>query len=716
MQKSRRGRTITSTALLLLALAIRAIAQPAEPVRSGPVEARLIADQASVLPGKSFTVGLLLRMDPDWHVYWKNPGESGLPTMVEWVLPPGFTAGPLQWPIPQRIETLGLVTYGYAGEVLLLSEITPPASLRAGQAIALSARAGWLACRVECTPGSAKLDLSLPVELSEPLPSPQWEAVFRQAKALLPSVAPSVRITAEADMRQIILRAEGVPVAAGARAFFFPAAAGSIKDSAPQKVEESGSLLTLRLERAEAGEGSSRLQGLLVVSGPGQPLGIEVDTPLAAPKPHPAVALPAGARPGLAGFLLALILAFAGGILLNLMPCVLPIVSLKVLSFIRQSEGKTGTGLRHGLFFTAGVLVSFWSIAGILVALRAGGQLLGWGFQLQDPTVLAITAALFFLIGLNLFGVFEIGSSLTRLGSLLVGRSGNAGAFFSGLLATAVATPCTAPFMGSALGYALTRSVPVAFGVFTALALGMSAPSLLIAGLPRLIARMPKQGPWMETLRHLLGFPMMGAAIWMLFVLSALTGPSAVIWVLAALLLCGLGVWIWGHWGGIERPRGLRIVSGLLALLFVVGSMALAIGFIRDFPPRDTANLAPVTRQAIRPASSWEAWSPQRVVQLRQQGEPVFIDFTAQWCLSCQVNERVALDHPEVRARFADLGVATLRADWTDRNDAIAQAIAGFGRAGIPLYAYYARGASEPVLLPELLTPGIVLGALGKPR
>ena len=351
------------------------------------------------------------------------------------------------------------------------------------------------------------------------------------------------------------------------------------------------------------------------------------------------------------------------------------------------------------------MLVSFWIVAGVLVGLRAGGRLLGWGFQFQDPAVVSVTGVLFFLIGLNLFGVFDVGTFLTRLGGNLR-VSGGAASFLNGMFATAVATPCTAPFMGAAIGYALSHSVGASFGVFSALALGMASPFLLLSAIPRLVARLPKPGPWMETLRQVMAFPMMAAAVWMASVLAALTGSAGVILLLGAMLAAGLGAWIWGRWGTLVRPAATRAVAGAVAVLLVAGGTVGAVGFL----PRGTASGTEVTASAAKAA--WEPWSAERLDQLRSRGTPVFVDFTARWCLTCQVNERVALDNPAVRRRFAEAGIATLRADWTDANDAISRALAGFGRASVPLYVYYPAGGKDPVILPELLTPGIVLAAL----
>jgi len=562
--------------------------EPAQPVR-----VELVAQSSSIRPGSPFLVAAHFRMQPGWHIYGKDPGDTGLPTAIAWELPQGFMAAELPWPRLQKFDLQGIVSSGYGGEVSLLTRITPPRTL-AGGTVTIRAHASWLACRIECTPGKADVAISLPVGPGAPLPDPRWSAL------------------------------------------------------------------------------------------------------VAAPAPPPASGAPFG-------FLVALALAFIGGIILNLMPCVLPVVSLKVLSFVRNSAESPGKALQHGLVFGAGVLVSFWVIAGILVALRSAGQLVGWGFQFQSPPVVAVTASLFFLIALNLFGVFEV-PSLSVRGSV---KPGLAGSFLSGLLATAVATPCTAPFMGGALGYALSRPPAAGLGVFTALALGLAAPYVILSALPRLVARVPRPGPWMVTLRQVLAFPMLGAVIWMMYVLETQAGFPALLTLLSALLVAGLGAWIYGKWGGLERRAPSRIVSACIAVALIVGATAFSAARSAGKPDPAPA----------RPGSSWQSWSPGLVDQLQAAGTPVFVDFTAKWCLTCQVNERVALRNPAVEQAFRNAGVTTLKADWTDRNDEIARTLASFGRAGVPLYVLYPRDSStSPLVLPELLTAGVVLEAVRKLR
>jgi thiol:disulfide interchange protein len=572
--------------IILLLLFLLPIGTFCQSVRSGHVEATLAAEQESIQPGTVFTVTLRLLMDQGWYVYGKNPSDFGLPTTLVWDLPEGFSAEEPQWPAEASIETQGVVSHGYAERLILPVRITAPAGLRNGDAVTLRARAGWLACKVECMPGEAELSLSLPVR-----------------------------------------------------------------------------------SRSEASR-------------------------------------------GIAGLLAAIGLAFIGGLILNLMPCVLPVISLKVLSLVRQSTERGRRGGHDGVLYTIGVLFSFWIIAAVLLLLRNGGRLLGWGFQLQSAGVIVAAAMLFFLIGLNLFGVFEIGVSLTRCAGGPVGRAAGLGSFLSGMLATVVATPCTAPFMGVAIGYALAHSASEALLVFTSLGLGMALPMLVLSAFPRLLGHLPKPGPWMQGLRQVMGFLMMAAVIWMLYVLAGLSDAKTVILVLVALLAAGLGAWIWGRWGGLERAVHVRGMAGLLALILIAGAAGIAMGRLRRAP----APAASVASAAEISDPFWTPWSPQGMERLLGQGAPVFIDFTARWCLSCQVNETVALNDAGVRKRFEELGITALKADWTDRDEAIAGALAGFGRASVPLYVYYPRGSREPRILPELLTPGIVMKALEREK
>ncbi|MGA2546509.1 MAG: thioredoxin family protein [Rectinemataceae bacterium] len=448
--------------------------------------------------------------------------------------------------------------------------------------------------------------------------------------------------------------------------------------------------------------------------------------------PVAAAAGPIAPGPRGMGLALALVLAFAGGLILNLMPCVLPVLSLKALSLAKRSSGHQlardhplarERPFATGLYFTAGVLVSFWLFAGILLAIRAGGRAYGWGFQLQNPAFVVAAATVFFLVGLNLFGVFEVGVSLTRLGSIQPdpkagGRGAALSSFLSGLFATAVATPCTAPFMGAAVGYALSHNAAVALGVFTALGLGMAAPMLALSAVPGLARLLPKPGAWMVTFRQVLGFPMMAAVVWMAFVLAGLSGASAMVSLLEGLLAAGMGAWAWGTWGRFDRPVRGRIAAAVLALALVVGGAywsirsAGASGQGRSGTEPRSASIGAAAKAPVD--AFWRPWSEDALAGLRRRGVPVFVDFTADWCLSCQVNEAVALDDGAMRVRFAELGIVALKADWTRQDEAIGRALAELGRASVPLYALYVPGAEAPIILPEILTPVIALRYLNE--
>jgi thiol:disulfide interchange protein DsbD len=416
---------------------------------------------------------------------------------------------------------------------------------------------------------------------------------------------------------------------------------------------------------------------------------------------------PVPATPGALSLALALLLAFAGGLILNLMPCVLPVLSIKVLAFARRS-GEERRPVAQAAAFTAGVLASLWALAGLLAAIRSSGRALGWGFQLQDPRFVVAAAFLFFLIALNLFGVFELGSRLPRLAALASGRGALLSAFLGGFLAVLVSTPCSAPFMGAAIGYALAQEPARIFLVFTSLGLGLALPVAALSAFPGLIERVPKSGLWTTRLRQALGFPMMATVAWLGYVLSSLGGAGALLALIEGLVAAALGAWIWGTWGSSEGRRA-RVAAAVLGLALASLGLAWAARGSSSGQTRAVAETAPGERTATGKADPfWRPWSEETLAGLRGRGVPVFVDFTASWCLSCQVNEAVALDDPALRRRFAELGVVALKADWSSRDESIARALAALGRASVPLYAYYPPDAKAPVILPELLTPEIV--------
>jgi thiol:disulfide interchange protein/DsbC/DsbD-like thiol-disulfide interchange protein len=676
---------------------------------SGPshVVATLVSEQDAIVPGQPFRVGLRLEMAEGWHTYWTNPGDAGLPPRLTWRLPEGFTAGPLAFPIPKRIAVPPLMSYGYEGEAIFPVAIEAPAGLVPGAETTLGARANWVECREVCLPGKAEVSLTLPVRgaAGPTAQAPMFEA-FRKAQ---PSAGDRLSLKAATAAGQILLSFGAPGGSAFSGAYFFAADPLTVEHAAPQKLHagREGNRLDAPLATTRT-EPLTRLRGLLVLEGKDAgAIAIDLPVEALAAIPPPPVSATQGPATGGSRLAMALVFAFLGGLILNLMPCVLPVLSLKVLGFVKQAGDDRERARLHGLVFTLGVLVSFWILAGVLLGLRAGGQQIGWGFQLQSPPFVVFLSFLFLLLALNLFGVFEVGESLVAAGNLAVGRQGLAHSFWNGALATLVATPCTAPFMGSALGYGLSQPAAVSLAIFTALGLGMAAPYLVLSWQPSLLRFVPRPGPWMEGFKQLMGFFLLGTALALVWVLGRQVGVDAMAILLGALLLAGVGGWVWGR---PSRSRAGRVARGLVAAALALAGLAIGLTYAKRGPEAGGVRSAAVE---VPREAGWETWSPARVDELRKAGRPVFVDFTAAWCLTCQVNAKVALETRAVGDRFAQYGVALLKADWTTGDDQITKALASYGRQGVPAYVLYGREPqAEPRLLPEVLTPGIVVAAL----
>ncbi len=693
-------------------LACLAFAAQAAPVRTERVEAELHAEKPAAVAGKPATVGLRLKHDEHWHTYWKNPGDSGLPTRIKWTLPEGWTASAFHWPHPDRLPFGPLVNYGYSGETMLLAELTPPANAKPGP-VTIVGDADWLVCNDVCIPEKATLKLDFAVAEGDPAPKSGETARFAKARATLPAKLEGWK--AESTMAGGQLTVRFVPpegTVAPARAFFFPERESFIEPAAPQSLTRDGGgfRLAVRLAQPELKDMTS-VGGVLVTEGSWPGLAgrraVEIAAPLVASLPAPAAALPvpdAPAATGVEGSLaLALAFAFLGGILLNLMPCVFPVLGIKVMGFVRHAHGDARALWMQGVVFSVGVLVSFLVLAGILLALRAGGAQLGWGFQMQSPAFVTVLAALFFLMALNLFGVFEWGGFAQSMTSNVSAQGRYADAFLAGVLATVVATPCTAPFMGAAVGFTLAQPAAASLAVFAMLGAGMAAPVLALSLFPAALKRLPKPGVWMETFKQVMAFPLFATVVWLAWVLGAQAGNDAVMMLLAGLLLLGFGAWIYGRWARSES-----------LLRFVFAAVFAATGLWLAWP---TGTAAPGTAQAAVPKAgeiAWQAWSPEKLAELRAAGTPVFVDFTAAWCVTCQVNKRVALGRDEVVKAFADRGVVALKADWTNHDPRITAALAELGRNALPVYAFYAPGAPQPKLLPEVLTVSTLVDELSR--
>ena len=680
-------------------------------------DAWLVSEVSSIQPGIPFTVAVRFEMDPGWHNYWKNSGDTGYPTSIDWTLPEGFKAGEIQWPVPERYEYYPLVDYVYSDGLALLIDITPPSELEEGTSVTLSAYVDWLLCKEECIPDGAEVSVEIPVTLGPPSPASGWADLFQETRNRLPKALDEWSVQAEvveSGYRLTISSTDGDGPFPDSVYFF--ASEGTVLASAdPQPTSVENGRLTLDLPGSPyASRPTPTLRGVLKAadggswSSDGVVSGLLVEAPVAgvpATQESEADAMTAG--DGTApveptqGFtlILALLFAFFGGILLNLMPCVFPILSLKILGAVSHGGDDRVRIRNQGVMFGIGVVLAFLALAGLLVGLRAGGAQLGWGFQLQAPTFVAFMAALFFAIGLNLMGVFEVGAALTRVGGRVGDPGGYGESLASGVLATVIATPCTAPFMGAALGFALTRSVPETLLIFGFLGIGMALPYLILSSAPGLLERLPGPGAWMETLRQVLAFPMFATVIWLTWVFGQQTGVGGAAFLLTALLLVSAAGWMVGRW----QRTDLR--SGVAARVVSLGLLAGAILLVME----GSGQQAPL--MAVE--EGWLPYSQEEVERTIAQGQPVFVDFTAAWCLTCQVNERIVLATETIQQAFRDRGVVLFKADWTRQDPDITEALEALNRTGVPVYALYGgSSAAIPHLLPSVLTEQIVLDAL----
>ncbi len=650
---------------------------------------------STLVRGQKAEAGLHFTLESGWHVYWQNAGDAGEPPRLNWKMPKGIAAGPLEFPPPTRLPLGPLMDFGYEREVLFPFTVTVDADAPTGSQV-LAARVNWLVCREVCLPGHADLELKETVAAQgEPGGlSAAESALLTSAAASLPTAAPAGVTTAFA--------ADGngfrLAIHTGRRestAVFFPEDKGIVENAAPQVAAPlaDGVVLTLKKDTTLTVQ-PTRLAGLVELAD-GRNYRI-----VAQPGVVPAAA--AGATVG--KLMQQAGLALLGGMILNLMPCVFPVLFLKGLALVNSAGEERVRVRRHGLVYTLGILVSFWLLVALLLGLRAAGATLGWGFQFQSPIFVALMAALLFFLGLSLAGQFEIGLSLTSAGGTLAQKQGYAGSFFTGVLAVVVATPCTAPLMGAAIGFALAQSAAASFVIFTALGLGLAAPYLLLTLQPSWTRLLPRPGAWMDVLKQATSVPIFATVIWLVWVMAQTRGAGGVAVLLSALLLLAVAGWVLGRW---PTRRG----ASLAAMAILLGAIGLCAWGLPTLTSPVSESQAPGAGAAA--GQNWKPWSQAAVDAARAAGQPVFVDFTASWCLSCQVNERVALRTDAVQQAFAARHVALFKADWTAHDDAITQALAGLGRSGVPTYVLYAPGAGRPgTVLPEVLTPGIVLDAL----
>lgn len=649
----------------------------------------------TIAAGGTFSVALRLRQPAGWHSYYQNSGGIELPPALKWTLPPGFVAGPIQWPVPEVKDGFFGKSYVYSGDPVLLIDITAPATLAVGDTVTLSAQATWQICAGQCLNGEQTLTLKLPVaarQENDPA-NADW---FAKARARLPAKPGAWKISAQAEGDAVLLSVEPDQALANDPADFIPDQAFLRAASDGGSIRRAGKAWLIRLQRAtrdalqQAIPQGSSLSGIL--TGP-RPVLIP-PTAIAATAASPALQAQAPALP-FWSYVKTLGYLFLGGLILNLMPCVFPVIGLKIMGFVKQAGEERGRIAMHGLVFSLGVLVSFGVLSGILFAVRSasGAGSLGWGYQLQNPWVVLSLLVLMFVLALNLFGLFEIGTSATSVGGSLQARQGLAGSFFSGALATVVATPCSGPFLATALAVAITLPAGQFFLAFAAMAAGLSLPYLVLSVFPRLLDYLPRPGAWMESFKQAMSFLLFATAGYLLWVYAGLIGLEHVLAPIFGLSAIAVAAWIHGRWNLPHRARGVRRAAWALTLAFAAGGAYLA-----QPPPPSALN--------------WEPWSAERVTRLLDEGTPVYIDFTAQWCATCQVNKARAYT-PEVVALMKAKRVATLKGDKTKPNPQIDEALRKLGRTAIPVNVLLAPG-KDPVILPSLLSPGDLLDALRK--
>ena len=679
------------------------------------VKASLVAADASVQPGQPITVALRLVHEPHWHTYWLNPG-TGLPTRLEWKLPPGWHAGEIQWPAPHPLtdRTGAIVGNGYEGELFLPVILTPPANLAPGAPITLNASAEWLMCSDVCVPGDAKLALTLAISAGAPQPDPSWGEKIRATVAGLPRADAAWKISASRATKTITLLVTPLsPSGSTPKDLRFFSDDSLVAYELPQVVKPDGrGGFTLALPVSTDGPPDAKkllgvltsesgwlaggaLRGLRVEAEFSTPLSASATPSFVTPSPSPASGTLAG----------TLLLALVGGLILNLMPCVFPVLGIKILGFVNQAGHDKKKVIAHGLVFASGVLLSFWTLATVLAVLRAGGDKIGWGFQLQSPAFVFSLAALMLVFAMNMSGVFEFGLSATGVGSGLQMKSGFAGSFFTGVLATVVATPCSAPFLAPALGAALALSTVESFAIFTAIALGLAAPYLLLSLFPGAVKILPRPGAWMETFKQFMAFPLYATVGYLVWVLAGQTTDEGLQNVLFGLVLIALGVWIYGRWNAPGASTG-RTRFGIAGLV-VISAAGLWLGWPHNAAAKSAAALASGAPEVV-----WEPWSPEAVAKLRAEGRIVYIDFTARWCATCQANKKLVFHSDEVLRTFAEKKIATLRGDWTNQDPRITAELAAYHRSAVPFNLIWLPGRDAPVILSELLTPSEVIAAL----
>jgi len=702
--------------ILISILLLLACSTQAQVVIGDHVDAELVAEMTGIAPGQDTWVALRLDHMENWHTYWKNPGDAGRATEITWTLSEGVTAGDIVWPTPKRIELpADLVDFGYENEIFLLVPLSIPASYQ-GESLDITANAQWLECEDICIPGGAVVSLSLPVmDATQITPNEQWVEAFSLTRASIPTSNVSFDSTfsiSEGNLNILVQATEAV-FADASEISFIPGEHRVFNYVSPQEITYQLSSLQLTQEHhPRLSAAPEEITGLLLVTDEsGQQISYEIAaTPDGISASDLGGLLAANAEgitnaTAVSEMNLLLVFAFAllGGLILNLMPCVFPVLSLKVLSLASNSKSSQQEKRLHGLAYTAGVIVAFLILASVLLSLQAGGALIGWGFHLQSPWFISLLIFLFFIMGLSMSGVVEFGTSIMGVGTELQDKEGYTGSFFTGILASVVASPCTAPFMGAALGFAFTQTASIALTVFVALGLGMALPFLLVSFNPTLSKLLPHPGKWMLTFKQILAFPLYATAVWLLWVLGNQTGTDGMALVIACCVLLAAAAWLYQRRHDIQSAFW-RYANALIILL----CLAVTIGVVRS-PLLETQTIA----SGISEDAAYEAYSDARLAELRSNGQPVFVNMTASWCITCLVNEKVALNSEAVITALAENNITYLKGDWTNNDPEITEVLRRYETSGVPLYLMYPSDPSLPAeVLPQILTTGVVLDAI----
>jgi len=668
------------------------------------VKARLVSETTAIAPGQTIWVALDLAIRDGWHTYWRNPGDSGQATRLTWDLPRGYAAGEIVWTAPHRFDVAPLVNYGYAGHAVHLVRITAPADAKVGTQAALKAKASWLVCSDVCIPEDVDLTVGLPITAAAGTADPADAALFATARSEVPAPEPAPTSATVRDGKLLLTLggAWGRTLTQIQSLAFFPYDEGAIEYAAAQTMTRSADAVTLTLKTGYQPPVAGSVRGVLLVTertGDGAAtVPIEISAPLIAAGGTTALTRAVAPQPG-PGLASVVLLAILGGLILNLMPCVFPVLSIKAIGLVEQAKKHPAAVRAKGLVFAAGVVSSMLSLAVVLLALRAGGEQIGWGFQLQSPLFVTLMIYLLLAVGMNLSGVFEVGGGLAGMGDDLTQGDSYRASFFTGVLTTLVATPCTAPFMAAAVGWALTQPAAVALGIFGALGVGLSLPYLLLSFAPWTRRVLPKPGAWMDTLKQIFAFPMYASAAWLLWVLAQQTSSLGLGAALAGAVFVALAAWAY------QKSKLSSLQGRVTALVTAIAALVLAV-----LLPLRYADVAAAAQHTSRDAEAWQPYDAAHVAELVAAGKPVLVNFTASWCLTCLVNERNAFADASVQEVFRNKGVSLIKGDWTNRDPAITSALSAFGRAGVPLYVIYnsTRGSSEPKVLPQLLTAGIV--------